>query len=255
MTSTPRSLLDALVFSNLWMAAAAGALVAAASRAMGTAIRPEAVGLAIAGTLVVYNVDRLRDLHRDRHASRDRSAFIAEHEGRLRALTAAAAAASLYFGAHAGWPAALMLLPVLGVGLSHRRIKRFENAKIVYIAASWTCVGFGLPAVLAPDPQNLHWVAATLAATMLANVIAFNVRDEEPHVERVSRRRALQIAHVCAGIGVALGALAPSPSGALIAIPLATLLALVGYRPTERFSPLFVDGALLVGSLIAAALA
>jgi hypothetical protein len=53
---------------------------------------------------------------------------------------------------------------------------------------------------------------------------------------------------------VALGALAPSPSDALVAVPLATLLALVGYRPTERFSPLLVDGALLAGSLIAVAL-
>jgi 4-hydroxybenzoate polyprenyltransferase len=255
MTSAPRSLLDALVFSNLWMATAAGALVAAASRAMGTAIRPEAVGLAFAGTLVVYNVDRLRDLHRDQHASRDRSAFIAEHEGRLSALTGVAAAASLYFGARAGWLAALVLLPVLGVGLLHRRLKRFENAKIVYIAASWTCVGFGLPAVLAPDAQSLHWVASILTAAMLANVIAFNVREEGAHVERVRRWRALQVARVCAGIGVALGALAPSPPGALVAIPLMTLLALVGYQPTERFSPLFVDGALLVGSLIAVALA
>jgi hypothetical protein len=255
MTSASRSLLDALVFSNLWMAAAAGALVAAASRAMGTAIAPEAVGLAFAGTLVVYNVDRLRDLHRDRHASRDRSAFVTEHKGRLIGLSSAAAVASLYFGARAGWLAALMLLPVLGVGLFHRRLKRFENAKIVYIAASWTCVGFGLPAVLAPDAQNLHWVAAILAATMVANVTAFNVREEGTQGERVRRRRALQVARVCAGIGVTLGALAPAPSNALTAIALATLLALIGYRPTERFSPLFVDGALLVGSLIAAALA
>ena len=255
MTSLPRSLVDALVFSNLWMAAAAGALVAAASHAMETAIRPEAVGLAFAGTLVVYNIDRLRDLHRDQHASRDRSAFIAEHEGRLSALTGAAAVVSLYFGVRAGWLAALMLLPVLGVGLFHRRLKRFENAKIVYIAASWTCVGFGLPAVLAPDAQNLHWVTSILAATMLANVIAFNVRDEGARTERVRRRHALQVARVCAGIGVALGALAPSPPNALVAISLATLLALIGYRPTERFSPLFVDGALLVGSLIAVALA
>ena len=109
--------------------------------------------------------------------------------------------------------------------------------------------------MLAPDAQNLHWVASILAATMLANVIAFNVRDEGASIERVRRRRALQVARVCAGIGVALGALAPSPPDALVAIPLATLLALVGYRPTERFSPLFVDGALLVGSLIAVALA
>ncbi len=131
MMSTSRSLLDALVFSNLWMSAAAGALVAAASRAMGTAIRPEAVGLAIAGTLVIYNIDRLRDLHRDQHLSRDRSVFVAEHGVRLSILTGAAVAASLYFGARAGRPAALMLLPVLGVGLFHRRLKRFENAKIL----------------------------------------------------------------------------------------------------------------------------
>ena len=255
MTSALRSLLDALVFSNLWMAAAAGALVAAASRAMATTIRPEAVGLAFAGTLVVYNIDRLRDLHRDQHASRDRSAFVAEHKGQLCALTGAAAIASLYFGARAGWPAALMLLPVLGVGLFHRRLKRFENAKIVYIAASWTCVGFGLPAVLAPDAQGVYWVASILAVTMLANVIAFNVREEGARIERVRRPRALRVARVCAGLGVLLGALAPSPSDALVAVPLATLLALVGYRPTERFSPLLVDGALLAGSLIAVALA
>jgi hypothetical protein len=255
MTSLPRSWLDALVFSNLWMAAALGAFVAATSRAMGTAIRPEAVGLAFAGLLVVYNVDRLRDLHRDRQSSPDRSAFIAEHEGRLIALSSVAAAASLYFGARAGWPAAVTLLPVLGVGLFHRRLKRFENAKILYIAASWTCVGFGLPAVLAADAQNLHWVAAILAVTMVANVIAFNVRDEATSTEQVRRPDALRVARVCAAIGVALGALAPSPSGALVAIPLATGLALTGYRPTERFSPLFVDGALLVGSLIAVALA
>lgn len=131
MTATPRSLLDALVFSNFWMAAAAAALVAAA------------------------------------------------------------ALASLYFGARAGWPATLMLLPVLGVGLFHRRLKRFENAKILYIAAAWTCVGFGLPAVLEPNARNLHWVAAIVAATMVANVIAFNVRDEQAHVGRVRRRGVL----------------------------------------------------------------
>jgi hypothetical protein len=255
MTSTPRSLLDALVFSNLWMAAAAGALVAASSRGMGTAIRPEVVGLAFAGTLVVYNVDRLRDLHRDQFASPDRSAFVTKHDGPLIALTAAAAIATLYFLAAAGWPAAVLLLPVFAAGLLHRRIKRFENLKILYIAAAWTCVGFGLPAVLAPDAQGLPWVLPILAMTMAANVIAFNVRDDAAGVERVRRRYALQVAHACAISGVALGAWAPSPADTLVAIPLATLLALVAYLPNERFSPLFVDGALLVGSLVAAVLA
>jgi len=236
------------------MASAAAALVAAASRSMGTAIRTEAMGLAFAGTLVVYNVDRLRDLHRDQRASRDRSAFVARHEDRLGALTAAAAALSLYFGLRAGWTAVLMLLPVLGVGLFHRRLKRFENAKIVYIAASWVCVGFGLPAALAPDARNSPWVASIVAATMLANVIAFNVRDESASVERVRRKCALRLARICAVAGVAVAAFAPAPTDALVAIPLATLIALIAYRPTERFSPLYVDGALLLGSVIAAAL-
>ncbi|MBW2540543.1 MAG: hypothetical protein JRF15_00505 [Deltaproteobacteria bacterium] len=253
MISKLRSLLDALVFSNLWMAAAAGALVAAASRGMESAIRPEAVGIAFAGTLVVYNVDRLRDLHRDQFASPDRSAFVAEHDGRLTVLTAAAAIASLYLLTRAGWPAALLLLPVFAAGLLHRRIKRFENLKILYIAAAWTCVGFGLPAVLAPNPQHPLWAAPILALTMVANVIAFNVRDETAGIERVKQRDALQVAHACAILGVALAAFAPSPADGLVAIPLATLLALVAYRPNERFAPLFVDGALLIGSLIATA--
>jgi hypothetical protein len=141
------------------------------------------------------------------------------------------------------------------VGLFHRRLKQFENAKIVYIAASWTCVGFGLPVVLAPNAQGILWVASIVAASMLANVIAFNVRAEGARVESVLRSNALQIARVFAAIGVVLGTLAPAPSDTLVAIPVATLLVLVGYRPTERFSPLFVDGALLVGSLIAAVLA
>jgi len=255
MTSALRSALDTLVFSNLWMATAAGALVAASTRGMGITNCPDAVALAFLGTLVVYNVDRLRDLDRDQVASPDRSAFVDQHDGRLIALTGAAAVASLYFLARAGWRAALILLPVFAAGLFHRRIKRFENLKILYVAAAWTCVGFGLPAVLAPDARNLHWVAPILALTMIANVIAFNVRDEAAGVERIRRRGALQVARVCATLGAALGALAPSPADALIAIPLATLLALVAYRPSERFSPLFVDGALLVGSLIAAVLA
>jgi len=255
MTSTLRSALDVLVFSNLWAAAAAGALVAASSRAMGAAIRPEAVGLAFSGTLVVYNVDRLRDLQRDWHGAPDRSAFVTERGRRLLALTVAAALASLGFSIGAGWSAVWALLPVLVMGLFHRRLKHFENATILYVAAAWTWVGFGLPAVLAPDARNLLWVAAILALTLLANVIAFNVRDETARIERVRRPGALRVGRVCAALGVALGAFAPAPSGALVSIPLATLLALIGFQPTERYSPLVVDGALLVGSLLAGVLA
>jgi hypothetical protein len=38
---------------------------------MGVEIAPDAVGLAFSGTLVVYNLDRLRDLDGDRCSSPD----------------------------------------------------------------------------------------------------------------------------------------------------------------------------------------
>ena len=255
MKARAHPLLDALIFSSLWTAAAMGALVAACFRAMGVAIAPEAVGLAFSGTLVVYNLDRLRDLDRDRCSSPDRSAFVSAHEGRLIGLATVAAAASLFFAARAGVWAVAVLLPALGLGLFHRRLKHFERAKIFYVAMSWACVGFGLPAVLARGAHHLGWVAAIVTASLFANVCAFNARDERTRVAQIGRPRALWAARLCAGLGVVLGVSAPSPANTLVAIPLVTLLALFAYRPDERFSPLFVDGSLLVGSLIAAALA
>jgi hypothetical protein len=253
MKACAHSLLDSLVFSSLWAATAIGALVAASSRAMGVTIAPEAVGLAFCGTLVVYNLDRLRDQDRDRTGSPDRSAFVAAHEDRLVGLTVVAAVASLFFATQAGVWALAILLPVLSLGLFHRRLKHFENAKIFYIATSWTCVGFGLPAILARDAHHLGWVGAIVAASLFANVCAFNVRDDRSGVARTRRPRALWAARLCAGLGIALAVSAPSPANALVTIPLATLVALLAYRPTERFSALFVDGALLIGSLIATA--
>ena len=50
--------------------------------------------LAAAGTLVVYNVDRLRDLEKDRLTAPARSAFVERWRGPLLALTAAAAVAA-----------------------------------------------------------------------------------------------------------------------------------------------------------------
>ena len=255
MKARAHSLLDALVFSSLWTAAAASALVAASFRAMGVAIVPEAVGLAFSGTLVVYNLDRLRDLDRDQCGSPDRSAFVLAHEGWLIGFAAVAAAASFFFVARAGAWTVAVLLPALGLGLFHRRLKHFENAKVFYVAASWTCVGFGLPAVLARGAHGLGWVAAIVTASLFANVCAFNVRDERTGVAQIGRPRALWAARLCAGLGVAFGVFAPFPATTVVAIPLATLLALLAYRPSERFSPVFVDGSLLVGSLIAAALA
>lgn len=245
-----RAWLDGLVFSSLWLAAGAGALVAAASHAMGIATSPAALGLAVSGTLVIYNVDRLRDTSRDRLTSPARTAFVSAHRGQLTTLCGLAAVASLYFGASAGVRASMVLLPALALGLLHRRLKGFEWAKTLYITSAWACVVVGLPAVLDPGVADVLWVTAILAASIAANAIASNVRDREAGAARVGQQRALSVARGVAGLGVALGALAPSPASTLLPVPLLTLAALVGFRPTERFGLVAVDGALLLGAAV-----
>ncbi|MFP8882222.1 MAG: hypothetical protein VCE43_23485 [Myxococcota bacterium] len=255
MSSDSSTWIDAVVFSSLWLAAAAGALVAAASGAMGIDTDPLAVGLAISGTLVVYNVDRLRDIDRDRRTSPARSDFVSRHRARLNGLTATAAVTAAIFAISAGTQAALTLAPVLLIGLFHRRLKKFAAAKAAYVTAAWLCVVVGLPLVLGQHAAHVGWVAAILGPSIGANAIAANLRDFEAGVEHWGEVVALRAARALAGAGVVLCALAPGPVGSMLAVPLFTLIALALFQRTERFGLFVVDGALLMGGLVAVALA
>jgi hypothetical protein len=247
------ALVDALAFSSLWVAAAAGALCAAASLAMGAAPALPVVGIAVAGTLFVYNVDRLRDVERDRATTPERSAFVARHRGALTGLAGAAVATSLAFALRVGAGPALLLLPVLAAGLAHRRLKRIPFAKSAYVTAAWLLVVVALPAVAGPATANAAWTAGVLGAAVFANAIASNVRDAEAAVARVGARPALNAARALAGVGVLLGAAAPPPVRPLLAVPLATLATLLAFREGERYGLIVVDGALLAGALLAVA--
>jgi len=59
------------------------------------------------------------------------------------------------------------------------------------------------------------------------------------------------MARACALAGLATAAFAPVPASRIVWIPLLTLLALAGFRPTERYGLLVLDGALLAGGALA----
>lgn len=243
-------LLDALAFSSVWVAVAAALLTAAAARAMGVMPPPEAVGLAFAGTLVVYNVDRLRDVERDLATSPDRTAFVLAHRPALSALSGLAAIAAAVAAFRAGPRVAALAGLVLAVGLAHRRMKRVPFGKAFYVAAAWTAVAAGVPALVDPDVRRLPLVAAVLYATLLANAVASSVRDAEGGPARVGLDRALRFARVVAAAAVGLS-LAGSATLSLAWIPGATLASLVFFRPGERYGLLVLDGALAAGSTLA----
>ena len=230
--------LDAWLWSSAWLALAAGALTAAASRALGVSPGPALLALACGGTLAVYVIDRVRDQSRDRVTAPARAAFVARHRRALLALG----------------PRPLALAALVGaLGFAHRRLKRFAPVKPVYLTFAWTAVPVGIPAAVDPAAQHLGWVAAIVGATVLANVMLSNLRDREGLAAHYGARRTRRAAGVALLAGLGAAWLGPAAVRPLAALPVAIGAALLGFRPTERYGALFVDGALLAGALLALA--
>jgi 4-hydroxybenzoate polyprenyltransferase len=87
--------LDALAFSSLWVALAASALVWATSLALGAPPSASLVALVFGGTLVVYGVDRLRDMTRDAAVAPRRTTFVSQHRRPLAMLVGLSALVSV----------------------------------------------------------------------------------------------------------------------------------------------------------------
>ncbi len=248
------AILEFLAFSSLWVAAAALALCAASSRALGVPVDANALALAASGTLVVYNVDRLRDTANDRATSPRRTAFIERWEVHLFGIAAFAAVASAGFAWRAGPDVLLVLAPVAALGLFHRRLKRFAWWKPFYVSGAWAAVVVGLPASQAAEVRHLGWVALVIAATVLANVIASNLRDDESPSAQFGANVPLRLARGIALAALFVALIAPAPVRPLGFVPLATLAVLAPFHAGELYGLVAVDGALLMGALAALAL-
>lgn len=235
-TETPiAGAIDALLFSSLWVALAAAALSAASFHALGAKPAPSIVALALLGTFAVYAVDRLRDLDRDGSTAPARSAFVARHRRLLKAISIASAFAAVFCAFRAGPRAIAIAAGVLVVGLLHRRLKRWSLLQPIYVVCAWLAVVVGLPVAATDGATRTVWIAVVLAPALFANVAA-------PH--------ALGVARALAVLGVALAAFAPEPVRPLGAIAVATGLALLRFRATERYVLGVLDGALVAGALV-----
>lgn len=254
--------LEPLAYSSVLAAGVAGALVAATQRASGMAIDLGIVVLACAGTFVVYNVDRLRDLARDRGEAPARSAFVERHARGLRGLTGLALLASVVASTQLEATGLAICGAVLLAGLAHRRLKRIRGIKTLYLVGSWIAVTlllplYGMRDALSPDTDRTLWLAAILCCALVANFVASNL-DRGPKrvaLDAPARRRKLSVAIAVAGLGMGFALVAPEPLRPMLAIPSAQFLALVRYRDSEAYRAIVVDGALLVGAIAALLLA
>lgn len=259
---------DALAYSSLLAAGVAGALAAAASLAFDLPLAPWVVVLAFSGTLVVYNVDRIRDLEQDRQRAPLRSAFVERHRKRLLALTLVAALASGISALQIPPAAWGLCAGVLTLGLLHRRLKHIRGIKTFYLTISWLAVVLGLPLLGSdahPAADSEAWVFAILGCAIVSNLLASNLdrsggregrggKEADEGRRRVEARSRLGFAIVVAGLGVGTALVGPDPLRSLVLIPLAELLVLCRYRVGEHYGQVVIDGALLAGACGAIAL-
>jgi 4-hydroxybenzoate polyprenyltransferase len=234
----------------VWVAAGAGLACATASRALALPVSPATLVLAVGGTLAIYNVDRLRDLARDRETSPLRTAFVSRHASALRAVALGGGAIAGCAALLAGARVAALAVAVLAVGLLHRRLKFIPFGKAFYIAAAWTAVVAGVPALAGARPEHAAPVMLALFLALFGNAVASSVRDGEAGPARIGLGRGLAIARLCAVAGFLVAARSPEPAARVLWIPLMTALALFGFRPSERYGLVVLDGALVAGGAL-----
>lgn len=246
---------DALAYSGLWTAAAAGALTWATTQTFASEARMPRWGLvcilAAAGTVVVYSVDRLRDVERDVSTSPARSAFVARHRRGLAALATVGFLTCLAVATRLPPSAWALCGGVLALGLLHRRLKAHSAAALAYVSLSWVAIVVGLPALVAGPGLRVTTLLASaigIGSAVTANAIASDLRgtlfDAGAAARlRIARRTALASSVIC---------LALAPIRPLAVVGAATWLSVVCFRPDERYGLVVLDGALMLGGVGAA---
>jgi hypothetical protein len=245
---------DAFAYSSGLAAAVGAALTLVASRIFAAPDEGRWIFLVAAGAFIIYNLDRLRDVERDRETSPRRTAFVLRYRKWLYA--GLAIAGSSFAGVLWGTPPRMILLCLLIglVGLFHRRIKERPALKAIYVSVAWAGACVGLPWLASHFHPLGSWAAGVFLASLAANLIASNLRDNE--VSTILRgeggpSRVLWAARGFLLLAIGCAVLGPDPMLALIWIPLTEGLALIRFRPSERYGHLAVDGGLLIGALAA----
>jgi hypothetical protein len=250
-----RSAVDAFAYSGLWTAAAAGSLAWAAGRAVAGGVATPQLGavclLASAGTVVVYSLDRLRDLTRDATTSPARTAFVSNHRGALIALVVSAGVVSL----SAVWSLPIsawgLCGAVLTMGLLHRRLKTERLCTLAYVTASWVAIVVWLPALVAgPAVRSVPLLGTTLgiALAIAANAIASELRGMRfDAVAAIRLRRARFAALASCVLCLTLPGIQ-----AIALIGATTWISVLFFRVDERYGLVTLDGALVLGGLAAA---
>ena len=271
--------LNAVLYSNIWLAAAAGLLTAGtlhhwAPGQPWSAPAAHLPWLVFAATLLVYSLDAaLPYKHGQPAGASARKRWQQRHRGLLLGLAAGAAAAALWYFVRDGWwrhpvllghLAALALLYSVPLPLprqagpaGRRALREIPLLKAWLVAYVWAAVTAGLPALALGRPLAEAWpLLGQRLLLVLALVLVFDIRDFSrdqaaglrtfPALLGVAGTRWLGIGALALSVGLGLGR-GENPVALLLPAGCAAA-AILGATETRHdyYFALFTDGVLLV---------
>ncbi|MBJ6107807.1 UbiA family prenyltransferase [Hymenobacter sp. BT523] len=274
--SWPRRLLDAVLYSSVWLSGAAAAQTAYTLHLWppldGAGYR--LVLLVFAATLLVYNLDAaLPFKHRQPAGTSGRKAWQQRHRRGLALLAAGAALVTGgLFLADGWWRYLPKLLPLAALALLYswpllrwrgrrRALREVPLLKVFLIAGVWSLVTVGLPALLLHHP--LTAVAGLLAlrfCLVLALAIVFDIRDVSrdraagthtfPVLLGLRGAKLVALAFLAATLVLGLGWGMPRLGLLFTVLLAATVIVLAHERRDDYFFALLADGVLLVPPIL-----
>ncbi len=274
----PLRLLDALLYSSTWLAAAAAAQTAAVLHLLPGGFSPagwQAIALVFAVTLLTYNLDAaLPFKHGQPVGTSGRKAWQHRHRWALAMLAGAAALGGAVLLLVGGWLHYLpLLLPLAAVALGYslpllrwrgrwRAVREVPLLKVFLIGGVWSAVTVGLPVLaLHQPPAPLAGLLAQRFCLVSALAIVFDIRDFSrdqltnlrtmPVV--LGLRGAKTVALALLGISVAIGLGRGAPPLVVLAPAAFAAWVITVARDTrsDYFFALVADGALLVQAAVA----
>ncbi len=265
-----------MLFSSVWLAAAAAAQTAATFKLwpVAPAGSYRVVLLVFAATLLVYNLDAaLPFKHRQPAGASGRKAWQQQHRRLLVGLAGVAALVAGYLFLADGWwrylpsllpLAALALLyswPLARWGGQRRALREVPLLKGFLIAGVWSAITVGLPTLAQHRPlAEAGGLLAQRFCLVLSLAVVFDIRDLSrdraagtrtfPVVLGLAGAKAVALAFLAGAMALGFEREAPPLVLLLTGLSAASVILLADERRSDYFFALLADGVLLVPAVL-----